>query len=141
MCIIVLLYTAEKNKTHYGIRLVTARSECSGGSHPNIYLVLVGKNHRSNRIHIQGSLFQSNTLRSGYYNDIIIEIDDDEGLGQVEVVLIQMDFSLLNPLDCYHVDFIEVHSIISNEAKKAHFPCYHWITANDTISCSSKTCT
>ncbi len=134
------LFTAEKNKTHYGIRVVTARSDCSGSFDPDIYLVLVGNNHRTNKIRIQGSLFKSNTLRNGYYNDIIIEIDDDEGLGQVEVVVVEIDRTLCHPLGYYHLDFLEVHSIESEEAKKAHFPFYHWIKANETMSCASKTC-
>ncbi len=133
-------YTAKKNKTHYGIRVVTARSYHSGSSDPNIFLVLVGENHRPNKIRIQGSLFKRNKLRSGYYNDIAIEIDGDEGLGQVEVVLIEMDPSLSHPQGHYHVDFIEVHSIISDGAKKAHFPFYHWIKPKETMSCVSRTC-
>ncbi len=51
-------------------------------------------------------------------------MDDDEGLGQVEVVVVEIDHTLFHPLGYYHVDFIEVYSMILNEANKAHFPFY-----------------
>ncbi len=54
--------------------------------------------------------------------------------------MIEIDCTILHPLGSYHVDFIEIYSIVSDEAKKAHFPFYHWIRANETMSCTSLTC-
>jgi arachidonate 5-lipoxygenase len=65
-------------------------------------------------------------------NDLILECS--RSIGEVQVVLLE---NKAGGKHSWYVDFLEVHDFTS--AEKRVFPCYHWIGAEDSISCSSST--
>ncbi|CAI8052357.1 Polyunsaturated fatty acid 5-lipoxygenase, partial [Geodia barretti] len=122
----------EADHYYYGIRVVTGSQEEAGTDfNADIYATLIGNKARSDGDKMLGwwEIFSNDNKQC---NDLILECS--QSIGEVLVVSLENKASGKHS---WYVDFLEVHDFSS--AEKRVFPCYHWIGAEDSISCSSST--
>ena len=100
--------------------------------HQDIRVVLIGNEARSDGDKLLG--WWEICYTNKQCNDLILECD--QSLGKVQVVALE---NKAKGRHSWYVDFLEVHHFAQDE-KKMLFPCYHWLGAEDLISCSSSTC-
>ena len=117
---------------YYGVRILTGSQPDAGKDwRADIRITLVGSQARSDgdQMFSWWEYFGSDNM---HYDDLILECS--ESLGQVQVVLLE---NKATNAQSWYVDFVEVNDV--QTADKQIFPCYHWIGADDTVSCSSST--
>ena len=100
-------------------------------------MILIGTHHHTEKIAInEHKLLKSSSLKTSTYQDIIIKVDNGDGVGDVQAVWISMDSKCIPLLDTsWFLEYIEVYR---NSSEKNIFPCYHWIK-NEHLTISSKT--
>ena len=108
----------------------------AGTTNP-VHLVLIGTHHRTEKITVNKfRLFKNSLLKTSTYQDIIIEVKNEDGVGDVQAVWLSMD---KNYIPCYHtywyLEYIEVYRYYG----KTTFPCYHWMAENEHLTLTSNT--
>ncbi len=121
---------------YYGIRLVTGSMPKAGTTNP-VHLVLIGIHHRTNKITVNKfRLFKSSLLKTSTYQDIIVRVNNEDGVGDVQAVWLSMD---KNYIPCYHTYWYLEHIEVHRYSGKTTFPCYHWVAENERLTLTSNT--
>ena len=119
------------DRYYYGIRIVTGSQARAGTDfNANISVTLIGDKARSDGDKLLA--WWELRISNQQCNDLILE--GSQSVGQVQVVKLE---NKARGRHGWFVDFMEVHDFAS--AEKKVFACYHWIGAEDSVSCSSST--
>lgn len=117
---------------YYGVRILTGSQKDAGSDlRADIRITLIGNKAKSDEDELL-EWWEIAPSGNMHYDDVIMECNGN--LGQVQVVTLQ---NKAHGRQDWYVDFIELHDF--QTAEKQVFPCYHWIGAEDSVSCSSST--
>ena len=125
------------DKQYYGVRVVNGRMDAAGTTGGvDTYITLIGTEGSTGKVSLLGTLrYLFKGMDSGTYEDLVIKTE--KNLGDIQVVIIGIEGGLLAFNSVWFVDYTDV-SDLTRQSKSVHFPCYHWIKANEYVSTTSK---
>ena len=103
------------------------------GTSGDAYIILIGDKAKTDEVNIK-HFFQV-LVKSGTYDDFIIECDKD--LGEIQLVTIgNGKHFILNVGATWYVEYTLVKNF--KDDTETVFPCYHWIALGDYFTNSNR---
>ena len=123
-------------KQYYGVRVVNGKMKDAGTSgRVDTFVTLIGTEGSTGKVSLLGTLrYLFRGMDSGTYEDLVIETE--KSLGEVQVVILGIEGSLLAFDSVWFVEYSEV-SDLTKQDKAVRFPCYHWIKDVEYVTTTS----
>lgn len=120
------------DKGYYGVRVVIGKMLGAGNNYAaHEYIRLIGTKGASEKVYLTGSF---EYIAAGTYLDLTIETKGS--LGEIQVLTLGIEQRID---DALFVDYSEVKDLSCQaDDKETRFPCYHWISGNQSVTTTSK---